>query len=502
VSGRLRAAIRRLKAALTPGGNLLEQSVTGGIWLTALNVSGRVFQILTLIFLARLLTPAAFGIIGVATVVIVGLKRVSKLGLDDALIYNKNENVDGYLNTAWMLEAGRGVLIGVVVFAAAPLIASFFSEPEVLDIIRVMAVAQVLLGLKNPAIVYFRKDFEFHRQFVYEVGGEGAYFFIALAYALVEPTVWALAAGYVARGAVRFVLSYLLHGYRPWPSFDLQRAREMINYGKWITGESVLNYVSKQGDDIFVGWLLGSAALGFYQFAYRLSNAPATEVTHVISQVSFPAYSKVQDDKEALRSGFYRTVRLSTFLVAPMAVGIAVVAPVFVIAFLGEQWQPMIVPMQLLAVYGMVRGYLASFGSVWRATGDQDYLVKVQLLTIVLIAIPIYPAATAYGLVGVSAVIVGVYLLVLVPVNMYLGVGSVDGSVQRLAVEFAYPLPAAGTMALVVYWVREALTLQPLFEFPLLVLTGVLAYGVAVLVMEAGSDWGIIEEIRTLARAV
>jgi len=499
---RIRALGRRVKNALTPGGSLLEQSVTGGIWLTALNVSGRVFQILTLVVLARLLDPRAFGIVGVATLVIVGLKRVSKLGLDDALIYNTRENVDAYLNTVWLMNGVRGAVIGGAVFVAAPFVAWFFSESMIVEILQVMAIGPIVFGLKNPAIVYFKKDLNFHKEFGYEVGGEAAYFFVAFAYTLVDPTVWALALGYVGRNVTRFCLSFLLHDYRPWPSFDVERAREMIDYGKWITGASVLNFISNQGDDAFVGWLLGSTALGFYQFAYRLSNAPATEVTHVITRVSFPAYSKVQDDTEVLRAAFYRTVRLSTFLVAPMAVGIAVVAPTFVEAFLGEQWLPMVVPMQILAVYGLIRGYLASFGSAWRATGNQDYLAKLQLLTIVLIAIPIYPAATAFGLAGVAGVVVGVYVLVMVPLDMYLAVEAVEGSLRRLATEFAYPLPAAGVMAAVVYLVRTNVAVAPLPEFVLLVMVGMLAYGAAVLAMETSSEWGIIDELRTLADTI
>jgi len=499
VRDRLRAIFERIRTVLTPGESLIEQSVTGGIWLTLLNVTGRAFQILTVVFLARLLDPRAFGIVGSAMLVITGLRRVSKLGLNDALIYNENENVDPYLNTVWVLNGSRGIVLGGLLFAAAPGIAWFFSEPNIEPILRAMAIGPAILGLRNPSIVYFKKDLNFHKQFVYDVSGDAAYFLTALAYAVFDPTVWALAFGYVARNVVRTGFSFLLSGYRPWPSIDVARAAEMIDYGKWITASNVLNYVSNQGDDIFVSWLLGSSALGFYQLAYRLSNAPATELAHVVSQVSFPAYSKVQDDPETVRSAFYRTIRLSMFLVAPMAIGIALVTEPFVTGVLGEQWVPMIVPMQLLAIYGLLRGYLASFGSVWRATGNQDYLVKVQLLTIVLIAVPIYPAASRYGISGVAMVIVAVYAFVMTPVDMYFAVEAVDGSFRRLAKEFAYPLPAAGTMGLVGLWVQRVVTIAPLFEFVLLVVVGIVTYAAAVLALESRIEWGIVDEIRELA---
>lgn len=503
MSGRLRALLARLRSVLTPGEDLLERSVTGGIWLTLLNVSGRVFQILTVVVLARLLTPREFGVVGVAMLVIVGLRRVSKLGLNDALIFNKKTNVDPYLNTAWVMNIARGLVITVTLALVAPLIAGVFSEPRVTEVLRVMAIGPLLFSLKNPAIVYFRKHMEFHRQFGYEVSGDVVYFLVAVGYALFDPSVWALAFGYLGRNVARLFASYILHGNRPRPAFDLSYAKEMIDYGKWITGSHMANYIRNEGDDIFIGWLLGPAALGFYQMAYRLSNAPATEVTHVISRVTFPAYSEVQDDKEMLRAAFLKTVRLSAFVAAPMAVGIGVVTPTFVRAVLGEQWLAMIVPMQILALYGLQRGYASSFGSVWQATGNPDYLVKLQLFTVAVMAIFIYPASVRYGISGAALVVAGVYLIVMMPINTYLAADSAGVSVWRVTREFALPLPAAAAMGVIVFWAQGAIQGIPVAaKFALLVVIGVVTYPLAVFLMERRIEWGIITELRELRRAM
>lgn len=496
---RLRGALARLRAILTPGGSLMERAITGGIWATALNVSARVFQLLTAVLLARLLSPRAFGIVAIGMLVIVGLRRFSMLGLDDALIYNRDSDVDRYLNTAWVMNGVRGVVLAALLFFSAPFIAGFYREPLVAEILPVMALGPLVFGLKNPGIVYFKKDLVFHKQFVYDVSGEAAYFLVALAYAVWNPSPWALAYGYLARNVVRTGLSYALHGYRPWPAFDLDLAREMFDYGKWITGGSIANYVRNEGDDHFVGWLLSAGSLGIYQMAYRLSNAPATEVTHVISTVTFPAYSEIQDDLQQLRAAFYKTVRVAAFLAAPMGIGIAVVAPTFVRAVLGEQWMPMVLPMQILAVYGLIRGFVSSYGSVWRATGHPDYLFKLQVVSIVLMAIPLYPATVAYGLAGTAGVITAVYALIMFPIDTYLAASAAEADFRRLVLEFAYPLPAALLMGAVVYWVRTTLTgLPAIAELVVLLAVGVATYGAAVLVLDSRINWHILRDIKAI----
>ncbi|SFR67204.1 lipopolysaccharide biosynthesis protein [Halogeometricum limi] len=496
---RIRKAFARLKQILTPEGTLMERAITGGIWATALNVSGRVFQLLTAILLARLLSPRAFGIVAIGMLVIIGLERFSKLGLDDALIYNRDSNVDRYLDTAWVMNAGRGITLAAILFFSAPYVGSFYDEALVVEILPVMAIGPLILGLRNPAILYFRKDLVFHKEFVYDVSGEAAYFFAALAYALWNPSPWALVVGYLSRNTIRTILSYVLHGYRPWPRFDVELAREMFDYGKWITGGSIMNYIRNEGDDHFVGWLLSASSLGFYQMAYRLSNAPATEVTHVIASVSFPAYSEVQDDVEKLRTAFYKTVRISAFLAAPMAVGIAMVAPTFVEAVLGEQWLPMVVPMQVLAAYGMIRGFVSSYGSVWRATGHPDYLVKLQLLSIVLMAIPLYPATVAYGLTGTALVITCVYAFIMFPIDTYLAASAAEADFKRLVLEFAYPLPAAILMGAAVFWTRNVVqSLPPLAELVVLVVVGMATYAAAVVALDSRINWNILREIKNI----
>lgn len=488
----------------TPGGSILEQTIKSGMWVGAMSIGDRLLQVVLLLILAALLDPSDFGLLGIALLTLSALENFTKLGINASLIQRKEENVDSYLDTAWSMETLRGVALAAVVFAGAPYIAALFGDPRATDVLRFVALSPILTSLKNPAVVYFQKDLKFHKQFVYQLSGSLLNFVVALGYAfLVARSVWGLIFGYVFADAFRLLVSYWLDSYRPRPRFDVGQAREIYDYGKWITASSIISFLVSEGDDVVVGAVLGSAALGFYQVAYRIARAPATEITHVISSVMFPAYSKLQDDVAQLREAFFQTVRITTLLSFPVGVGIVVVAPTFVEAFMEPEWAVIVAPLQLVGIYGTVVSFAATFGAVWKAQGRPDYVTKLGALRTVIMAILILPALQLYGITGAAAVVTGTYLFAIFPLDVYLVVKSVETTFRRLFSEIAYPLVASVAMGAVVTGAR--LTLPPMWsvaEFALLVLLGGAAYLLAVLVLDRQFNWGLERNVRSIIAAV
>jgi PST family polysaccharide transporter/lipopolysaccharide exporter len=502
--GNLLSKLRRLFESLIPGGDdLINRTVKSGIWVAVMNFSERGLGILLLVVLAGLLDPRDFGLMGIALLTLASLKQFSKLGIDDALIQAEDDDVDEELNTFWSMEAARGVVLCGIMFGAAPLIAGFFSEPRATPILRVLAFSPLAIGLRNPAVVYFQKNLEFHKQFLYRVSGSVVYFVVGVGYALLSPTVWALVIGYVAGDVVRTVVSYLADDYRPWPSFDFGIAKQRFGYGKWVTGTTILYFLYSRGDDAFIGWALSATALGFYQLAYRLSNAPATEITHTISGVTFPAYSKVQNEIGKLREGFFNTIRITTLVSFPMAIGIAAVAPTFVDAFFGADWRPMVPAMQLLAVYGLMRSLGATFGPVWKAVGRPDYVTKLSLLRVVLIALLIYPVTMRFGIEGTALLITGIYVFPMMPLDVYLVLDTVDSSLARFVREVSYPFVASLLMGVAVTLVQNQLALgSAVLEFAVLVGVGVVTYAAATLAMMTAFQWELKQNLSMLIGSI
>jgi PST family polysaccharide transporter/lipopolysaccharide exporter len=449
------------------------------------NGLGRGLQLVKLVVLANVLSQAAFGIVGLALLFLVALRRFSNLGLDEALVQHSDRDINAYLDTAFAVRVVRGVLLAGLVYAAAPLFAGVFAGADqrslVTAVVRAVWLVPLFRGLQNPGIVYLRKELAFHREFGYRVGAVVVDVAVAVAVASTLGTVWALVYGTVAGAATRLVLSFVVHDYRPGLGFDVDRAREMVDFGKWVTGSGITAFLTTEGDDAFVGWFLGLGALGLYQTAYRFSNAPATEITHVVSSVVFPAYSKLQDDTAALRTAYFRTVKVTSFLAFPAAVGIAVVAPTFVEAFVRNEqgWDLALLgtAMQLLAVWGLLRAVGATTGPLFRAVGRPDYETKIQLVKLVLVAVTIYPLTAAFGVLGTGAAVLGTSLLGAEPVATSLAVRTVDGSYRRFLRLLAYPAVGSVAMGLAVLAVETTVAFpSALVELLALVAVGVATY--------------------------
>ncbi len=494
----MRDRLREIIEGLIPTGSVVQRTVKSGIWVSATKMAVRLSQVLMLIILARLLAPRDFGLMGIALLTLSATRRFTDIGINAALIQDEDENVDRYLNTTWSLEIGRGILVFAILFAGAPYIAGAFGEPAATNLIRVLALSPVLYGLRNPGVVYFQKDLSFHKDFVFKSSGSLVQFLVGVGYALYSPTVWALVFASVSKSAVQFLLSFVLHDYRPWPTFELDVARKLIHYGKWITGASIVGFIYSEGDDAFVGWFLSATALGFYQYAYRLADMPASEVSGVISKITFPAYSRLQGDLGELRSALVQTTRLTAFMAFPLSFGIALVAPSFVPAILGEEWNPMIVAMQILAMYGLLHAITRNFGAVWKALGRPDYIVKTGLLRIACIAILIWPATARWGFEGTALVVVGVYVFPMLPVDVYLAARLVEGRSTQLYMEYLYPLVAASVMFVSLRYAALVTDLPPLVEFVLLVPAGAVIYFAVAFLLERRFDWGIEHNIRTI----
>ncbi len=375
------------------------------MWIFGLRIISRGLGFIRTVILARLLAPEDFGLLGIAMLAIATLETFSQSGFQSALI-QKKENVESYLNTAWTVSAIRGTLLFLILFFSAPLIAVFFNSPQAALIIKVIAVSTLLSGFRNIGVLFFQKELEFNKQFVYEFSATLVDLTVAITLAYMLRNVWALVWGGLAGHFMKLIMSYFLHPYRPRIRFDKEKFKDLFGFGKWVLGSSILGFLITQGDDIFVGKMLGVSALGLYQLAYLLSNLPATEISHVISQVTFPAYSKLQDDLPNLKKAYLKVLQLSAFISIPLAGTIFVLASEFTKIFLGEKWMPMVPAMKVLALWGLIRSLGATTGPVFQAVEKPDVLTKLQFIVVILLLILIFPLTIQWGILGTSLAVV------------------------------------------------------------------------------------------------
>jgi O-antigen/teichoic acid export membrane protein len=385
-------------------------AVRGGVWVVALRVTHRVLGLARTIVLARLLSPNDFGLMGIAILAINTLETFSRTGFEAALV-RKKENIKEYLDTAWTVQLARSVVLFAVLYLAAPLIAGFFRSPQAFPVIRLLAFLELFTGAKNIGTIYFQKELRFDKRFILEFSGLFVNIAVSLTLAFILRNVWALVYGSLANALVTCVVSYLIHPHRPKLSINVEKMKELFHFGKWLFGSSILIFIVTQGDDAFVGKMLGITALGFYQMAYHLSNASATEITHIVSQVMFPVYSKIQDNISKLGETYLSVLRFIAFLSFPVGVLFFVVAPDFTRLFLGDKWMPMVPAMRVLCVFGLSRSIGSTVGPVLYATNNPKVETKLGLFQLIVLIVLIYPLAKFWGILGVSYAVVASNIL-------------------------------------------------------------------------------------------
>ncbi|OGW39027.1 MAG: hypothetical protein A2Y97_02320 [Nitrospirae bacterium RBG_13_39_12] len=399
--------------------SLSKKVVRGGLWVFSLRILNRGLGFIRTIILARLLAPGDFGLLGIAMLSISILETFTQTGFQAALI-QKREDIESYLDTAWTVSALRGLALFLILFLCAPVIAGFFNSPQAVLIIRVIALSTLLNGLRNIGIVFFQKELQFDRQFFYEFSATIADLGVGIMLAIILKNVWALVWGGLAANFVRLFMSYIIHPYRPGIRFEKDRFKDIFGFGKWVFFSSILIFLLTHGDDILVGKVLGVAALGFYQMAYLLSNIPATEITHVISQVTFPAYSKIQDDIPKLAMAYLKVLRLTALISFLFAGGIFILCPEFTRIFLSDKWMPMVPALQILCLFGITRSLGATMGPILYSTGNpkiQAMLSSIQLLIMIII---IYPLTMRWGISGTSIAVVipNIIALILITIRI------------------------------------------------------------------------------------
>ena len=293
---------------------------TGLFWEGGAALIGQGLSFVVSLLLARLLAPEYFGLISIATLAISSLVFFQELGFSAALVY-RQDDVEAAANTAHWTIIASSVVLYIIGFILAPLVARFFRSPEVTPILRVLALTIVISSLSRVSYTLLFKDMAFKKKVLPELLASLAGSVTSLLLALAGWKVWALVSGELVNASFATILVYLFYPWRPKLQFVRSLFREMFGYGKHIAASQILIFGITNVDDMFVGRMLGQAALGQYGLAYKISNLPATNITRLVTRVTFPAFTLLQGDIARMRGAFFRVVRYVSLAVNPRGGG-------------------------------------------------------------------------------------------------------------------------------------------------------------------------------------
>jgi len=424
-------------------------------WLGAEQVYTQVLSILLTGILARLLSPEAFGLVGMVVVFTAFLELFQEVGLGAAVVQRK-EVTDEQLSTVFAVTAGLGAALSLLTFGLAPAVAAFYREPRLTLVARLLGLNFLIGSLVSVHGALLRRALDFRKLVLLRMGVSVFSGGVGIALAVAGFGVYALVLRSLCSNVLTVGTMWLIVPWRPraWPR--LGSIRGLLRFGGNVTGFSILNYIGRNADRLLIGRFLGPAALGIYAFAYNIMLLPLRRVVWVIAQPAFAAMSAVQDDAARVRRGFLQLTRFIAFLSLPAMLGIFVVAPEAVNVVLGEKWRRGIFVIRVLALTGALQSVTSGVGLLFRSRGRPDIQFRFQLF-----ATPAVLGAFALGMrweIEGVAVCYSLAQALLVPVMCYLGFRLVGLSFWRYMRAIGGPLVAALAMAALV-WVYRGLAL-------------------------------------------
>ncbi len=473
----------------------------GSAWITLGEIISALSGLAITVVSARMLAPEAFGLVGIALLVISTLTSLSRTGFDRALV--QRPDADSYLNVTFTVQILRGSLLALTILCLGYPAALFYDKPVLFPIFSAMSVGVLCGAFRNPATVYFQRTLDFRMMVLFGTLKALSKMVLVLALLVTLKNVWALVIGHAAGTALDTLLSYLLQKKRARLEWDRAKAKELYHFGKWLTGMSVLGLLVTKGDDIFISKYLGVAALGLYGFAYEIANLPATNVTHVVGRVSFPTYARLYEKKDMmeLRRAFFNVMKATVLITGPLSAFLFVNIDGIVAHIVGHKWQPIIPLVRVLVLAGFVRSIAALAAALFQGAGRPHLDFFMNLPRVFLLVFLIWPMCAYFGLQG-AAWLTFVAVCSCMPTWLY-GLRNIAGITGTdLLRENAL---GAATTAVVILCFVVAKRLVPPVSLVAFVLQLTLAFGLmggTMWILQRGTRLRLFDEFRALHQAL
>ncbi len=414
--------------------------VRGSAWLALSYGGSQIVALVIAAILAHFLRPSAFGLVALASVAIIALTTLQESGLGLAVIQRRTD-VEVAAGTAFVFTVTAGIALYGAAFVVAPILARLFSQPRLTDVLRVLALVLVVRGLGLVPGALIERELIFGRRAKGELGGAIVQALVAVPLAVSGFGVWSLVAGQLAGQSVQSVIFWAVTPLRPSPRlFSFRILRELGRYGRHLTAANIVYFVEQNIDTATVGRLLGAADVGYYNMAWRLSNLPATGIGYIVGRVMFPAYATLQHDRPAFRDAFLTNVRRVALVSLPVGVGILLTARPIVVGLFGARWEPSVVPLQILAVFGLIRAFAGTTVPVLQAAGKPQIVFWLGVWHLAVLSAGLFALTPPFGLTGAASAVVLAGVASTVPACWFalrvleLPLRGLIANVERLAV--------------------------------------------------------------------
>jgi len=379
-------------------------ALKAALWTIVSYGSSQLLRIANSLVLTRLLLPAAFGEMSLVTTLIVGMTLLSDLGLGPSVIQSKRGDDPHFLNTAWTLQAGRGLILWCLSVALAYPAARFYHDPTLIKLFPILALSTIITGFNSTGLLSLSRNMGVRRLFAIDFSTQLIAFIITVGWAMWHPTVWALVVGSLVSSAFRLALSHhrkVVPGERNRFCLHKPSLQDIMHFGKWIILGTAFYFFASQADRLILGNLVSMTVLGIYGIAFQISDVPRSIINAFSQKVGFPFIAKLTHlPMDQFRAQFLRyrlySLSLGAFLLSAMAVwGNLIILKLYPARYADASWMIPVLALGLwhTLLYTTTQPVLFALGkSSYNAIGNAAYAVAMG------IGIPV--AFHFYGLFG------------------------------------------------------------------------------------------------------
>lgn len=458
--------------------SLRQQTIKGAGWTFGGSIASYGITFLVGIVLARLLSPAEYGLIGVVMIFITLFDAIIDGGFSNALIRKKNATEIDY-NTMFITNLALSLLLFVVMYFCSPVIAWFFKNNQLIEISKVMSIYLIISAFCMIQRTLLTKEMDFKTQTKCGVISALLSGIVGIAMALFDYGVWALVGQQLSKNLFNTILLWLYRNWMPTFTFSWVSFRELFGFGWKLTASSVFNSIWGQIYQIVIGRCYSTATLGQYSKAREYVDIVSRNINSVVQRVSYPSLSKIQDDKERLKSGYRKIIQMTVLVVFILVLLMAGCAKQIILVLIGPQWLPC-VPMMQLVCFSMAIFPLHSINlNMLQVQGRSDLFLKLEIIKKFIGVLPV-----------LAGIFFNIYWMLIVGfltggcidfwLNSYYSGKFIGYSTKDQLKDIAPSLGVAFAVALPVY----GLSFLPLNEFILLPIQLLLGAGIAFLVLE------------------
>ena len=454
----------------------LKNEVLRGLkWTAGAKFGGQLITWGITIFVMRLLAPSDYGLLAMASVLLALLSMFAEVGLGPALVQQVEVSEQKFRQAFGIVILVNLALFGLLNLLA-PLVAKFYAEERLVTIIRVLSIQFLLMPLSVIPDVLLQRRLEFKKRSLIELGSAVVSSISTLGLALYGFGIWSLVFGNLAGLTLRLVTVNLVAPFRALPSFSWTGMRQLLAFGGNITASRFLWFFYTQADTVIVGRVLGGSVLGMYSVAMHLATLPVQRVSAILNQVTFPAFSRFQHEKDLISSQLLKAFSMISFVAFPILWGMSSVAPDLVFVLLGPNWTDAIVPLQILTLVMPFRTIAGFLPSITDAVGRPEIALYNVILGCVTMPLAFY-VGSHWGIKGVVFAWVTVYPFVLL-INMQRMLAVVGVTLGQAGRRMAPAIGCAAAMYAEVWAVRSLLHNYPDRTVVLIaeVLTGAASY--------------------------